>query len=104
MKRKYKPKKLFLKHSYDYSMWSDKGQSSDKGELSDKEESEDLSDRSPLEGDEEEVKEGKGLKILTPNKLLTTRFLYKSNSIFGFNHGGCLASFLTFRPFLTLDL
>ena len=25
----------------------------------------------PLEGDEEKVKEGKGLKILTPNKLLT---------------------------------
>ena len=25
----------------------------------------------PLEGDEEEVKEVKGLKILTPNKLLT---------------------------------
>ena len=25
----------------------------------------------PLEGDEEEVKEWKGLKILTPNKLLT---------------------------------
>ena len=25
----------------------------------------------PLEGDEEEVKEGKWLKILTPNKLLT---------------------------------
>ena len=25
----------------------------------------------PLEGDAEEVKEGKGLKILTPNKLLT---------------------------------
>ena len=24
-----------------------------------------------LEGDEEDVKEGKGLKILTPNKLLT---------------------------------
>ena len=34
-------------------------------EKSDKEES----DMSPLEGDEE-VKEGKGLKILTPNKLL----------------------------------
>ena len=30
---------------------------------------EDLSDMPPLEGDEE-VKEGKGLKILTPNKLL----------------------------------
>ena len=26
---------------------------------------------SPLEGDEEEAKAGKGLKILTPNKLLT---------------------------------
>ena len=25
----------------------------------------------PLEGDEEEVKEGKELKMLTPNKLLT---------------------------------
>ena len=25
----------------------------------------------PLEGDEEELKEGKGLKMLTPNKLLT---------------------------------
>ena len=25
----------------------------------------------PPEGDEEEVKEGKGLKLLTPNKLLT---------------------------------
>ena len=28
-------------------------------------------DLPPLEGDEEEVKEGKGLKNLTPNKLLT---------------------------------
>ena len=25
----------------------------------------------PLEGDEEEIKKGKGLKILTPNELLT---------------------------------
>ena len=32
----------------------------------------------PLKGDEEEVKEGKGkgLKILTPNKLLTTLRFY----------------------------
>ena len=37
----------------------------------DKKESVDLSDMSPLEGDEEEEKEGKGLKILIPNKLLT---------------------------------
>ena len=27
----------------------------------------------PLEGEEEEVKEGKGLRIVTPNKLLTKR-------------------------------
>ena len=43
----------------------------DKEELTDKEESEDLSPMPPLEGNEEELKEGKGLKILTPNKLLT---------------------------------
>ena len=30
-----------------------------------------LPDMPPLEGDEEEVKEGTGLKSLTPNKLLT---------------------------------
>ena len=30
----------------------------------------DIPDIPPLEGDEEEVKEGTGLKILTPNKLL----------------------------------
>ena len=42
-----------------------------KEESTDKEESEDLPPMAPLEGDEEEVKEGKGLKILTLNKLLT---------------------------------
>ena len=31
----------------------------------------DIPDTPPLDDDEEEVKEGKGLKILTPNKLLT---------------------------------
>ena len=31
----------------------------------------DIPDMPPLEGGEEEVKEGKGLKILTSNKLLT---------------------------------
>ena len=31
----------------------------------------DSSNVQPLQGDEEEVKEGKGLKILTPKKLLT---------------------------------
>ena len=74
MNRKYKPKKLFIK-GYDYSMWSkheeestDK-ESTDEEESTDKEESVDLSDMPPLEGDEE-VKEGKGIKISTPNKLL----------------------------------
>ena len=39
--------------------------------MTDKEESVDLSDMPPLEGDAEEVKKGKILKILTSNKLLT---------------------------------
>ena len=37
---------------------------------------EDLSDMSLLEGDKEEVREGKELKILTPNKLLTRRPIF----------------------------
>ena len=37
----------------------------------DDEESADLPSMSPLEGDEEKVKEGKGLKILTANKPFT---------------------------------
>ena len=46
-------------------MWSENEE-----ESTDKEESEDLPPMPPLEGDEEELKEGKGLKILNPNKLL----------------------------------
>ena len=42
----------------------------DKEVSNDKEWSTDLSDMLPLE-DDKEVNEGKGLKILTPNKLLT---------------------------------
>ena len=53
-------------------MWSgNEEELSDKKELADKEETVDLSDMLPLEGDEEEVKGGKRLKVLTPNKLLT---------------------------------
>ena len=44
-------------------MWSEKS--------IDKEESTDILPMPPLEGDEEEVKEGKALKVLTLNKLLT---------------------------------
>ena len=47
-------------------MWSENEEGS-----ADKEESEDLSLLLPLEADEEDVKEGKGLKIVSPNKLLT---------------------------------
>ena len=47
---------------------SDKEESTDTTRKSDKEESVDLSDMPAIEGDEE-VKEGKGLTILTPNKL-----------------------------------
>ena len=42
-----------------------------KEESTDQEESVDLSDMPPLEGDKKEVKEGKGLEILTPKKILT---------------------------------
>ena len=63
MERKYKPKKLFFE-TYNYDDWPENE------ELTDKEESVDLSDMPPLEGDEE-VKGGKGLKILTTNKFLT---------------------------------
>ena len=37
----------------------------------DEEEFVDIKPIAPVEGDEEEVKEEKGLKILTPNKLFT---------------------------------
>ena len=49
---------------------SDKEESTDTTSKNDKEKSVDLFDMPPLKGDEE-VKERKGLKILTPNKLLT---------------------------------
>ena len=62
---KYDPKELFLE-GYDYSVWSENNE-----ESIDKEESTDVPLMPPLEGDEEEVKHGKGLKILMPNKLLT---------------------------------
>ena len=47
--------------------------SENKEESAGKEESVDLSDMPPLEGDEKEVRKGKVIKILTPNKLLTRR-------------------------------
>ena len=62
LNNKFEPRNLFLK-GYNYSVWSEK--SIDKEELTD------IPPMPPLEGYEEEVKEGKGLKFLTQNKLLT---------------------------------
>ena len=73
---KYDPEELFL-GGYDYSVWPenkeesiDKEESTDKEELIDKEELTDVSKMLPPEGDEE-VREGRELKILTTNKLST---------------------------------
>ena len=62
---------LFL-DNYNYSVWSE-----------DEEKSEDLPSMPSSGGDEEEVKKGKGLKILTPSKLLTrlSIFLVQIKSI-----------------------
>ena len=58
------------KESRDRTRNTDKEESTDTTRKNDKEKFVDLSDMPPLEGDVEEVKEGKELKILTPNKLL----------------------------------
>ena len=52
-----------------YDVWFESEESSDTTKTDKK--STDLPPMPPLEGDEEEVKEGKGLKILLPNKFLT---------------------------------
>ena len=57
--KKFNPKNLKLE-DYDYDVWFTEE------ELNDEEK---IDEMLPLEGDEE-VKEGKGLKILNPNKLL----------------------------------
>ena len=63
--KKYDPESLFLE-GHDYSLRSENNE-----ESTDKDESIDFSDMPPQRGDEEEVREGKGMQILTPNKLLT---------------------------------
>ena len=65
--KKYDSKNLFLE-GYDYSVWSE--EMPNKEETSDKEELTDIPPMLPV-GDEEKVKEGKGLQVLTSNKLLT---------------------------------
>ena len=65
--KKYIPKMFFLE-PYDYNEQFKNAELTDTKEYTDKE----VSDMSPLEGDKEEVKKAKGLKMLTPNKLLTS--------------------------------
>ena len=58
---------MSLKEYFNYERWlKDKDKESDDK----KEESADMSHMPPLEGDEEKVKKGKRLQILTRNKLL----------------------------------
>ena len=81
MDKIYDPSNLFIKN-YKYDDWYKKNEEKSKSQpeeiiaeriklgkqvASD----EDLFGVPPLEGDEEEVKERKGLQLLTPNKLLT---------------------------------
>ena len=64
----------------------------------DKEESEDLYDISLLEGDEE-VKEGKGLKALTPSKLLIyTNLKMKSKKLYIF----CISVIKSLKKFIKI--
>ena len=58
---------LLLK-GYDYNVWSE--ESTDKEKSTDQGESTDIPPMTSLESDEAEVKEGKGLKVLTQNKFL----------------------------------
>ena len=58
-----------MKHNYD--VWFVNGELIDTTRKGEKKEYVDLSDMLPLEGDEEEVEQQKGLKNVTPNKLLT---------------------------------
>ena len=69
LSNKYDPITLFIE-TYNYDVWFENEESTDTTRKCDKEESVNLSDMPPLE-DDGEVKEGKGLKILTANKLLT---------------------------------
>ena len=69
IEHKYDPANLLLE-TYNYDPWFENEESSNTARQSDKEESVDLSHIPPPEGGEE-VKEGKGIKILTQYKLLS---------------------------------
>ena len=64
------PLKLKIKW-YDYDKFYNETSIEDYDDYDDSDEFIDIPGKVPLEGDEEKVKEGNGLTILTPNKLLT---------------------------------
>ena len=70
------PLKLKIKW-YDYDKFYNETSIEDYDDYDDSDEFINIPGKVPLEGDEEKVKEGNGLKTLTPNKLLTrlTKFL-----------------------------
>ena len=68
MDNKYVSIKLLFE-TYNCDVWFENEDSAGTTRKGDKKESVDLSDMPPPEGDEER-KEGKGLKVLTPNSLL----------------------------------
>ena len=71
MGNKYDPAYLFLFDTYNHDNWFEKEDLADTTRKNDKEEWTDVPPMPPLEGNEEKVKEGKALKMLTPKKLLT---------------------------------
>ena len=76
MNPKYKPKNLFIE-GYDYRVWSkNEKEWADKEESTDMEESTDKRNQLIKRNLYIYLKEGKGLKILTPNNLLTIYFQY----------------------------
>ena len=101
---KYDPINFFVE-TFNYDVWFENEKSTEtatrieKVGSTDKEESVDLSDIPPLESDEKEVKERKGLKILTPKKLLT-RFPILLAEIKAENNSGKLKTEI--RPILYL--
>ena len=77
MDPQYKPEELFLEE-YNYEGWYENEESSDTTKTD--ETSTDLPQMPTLEGDEEEVKEGKGLQILTTFPILLAQIKAGNNS------------------------
>ena len=67
---KYDSTNLFIK-TYNYDLWFENEEPTDKKQSTSRKEFVDLSYMPPLEGDEEEVKERKILKIFDPKQIIS---------------------------------